>query len=214
MPKYYAEEIEKPKAIAYLNMPNRLEDPVAIKLRDEIIVNARPIVKAIIFTHRFQVYEPFEDCEMIGLEACTKALEKFNPNYVIPSTGKKVLLFNYFSLVAKNSMKWYTMQQQKHRLHYNMDYAEITLEAPEHKNSENQEYIDNLIAELHKLFDERRIFRVIIPVFESYLRIAGIHYKKRELYKFASKEGVSPNKMRNFLKAITINKEDLKDKLL
>ena len=73
------------------------------------------VINGVIYTHRFQKYGcPFEDIQGVAIEAVLAALTRFNPEF-INKDGKKTTLFNYISLVAKRSIRFYTIKENKHK---------------------------------------------------------------------------------------------------
>ena len=213
---YYNETQEKAKAEKYLALGDeefRLSDPIAKKLKAEILIEAGSIINGIIFYHKFIAYEPYEDLCAEANIALIGALERFNPDYVIPSTGKKVKLFNYFSLTAKRCLIYYTTKMAPHR--YHNDIAKYAyLQAPQHHDLEDTRYVDDFMKIVTDKFGGEWKYKKIIPVLKDYLKMTGGIFNKREFYKFAHDYKITTSRARKFLMALKIDKEDIRAELL
>lgn len=93
------------------------------------------LIKAIIFTHRFQRFTSVEECESIAIEAIVQALGRYDPNKILPS-GKQPSLFNYLSLTAKRSIQFSTINEYKNRM--TRSYEESV------ENGYDNHYYDNI----------------------------------------------------------------------
>jgi len=97
-----------------------IEDPIVKqRLREDILAAVRDIVNGIIFTHRFIAFEPYDDLVQEAMIACIVALERFDP--------EKGTAFNYFSLVAKKALTYYTLKNRKNRNNEPIDDFEFYL---------------------------------------------------------------------------------------
>jgi DNA-directed RNA polymerase specialized sigma subunit len=116
MANYYNNDEVQSWVVEYLSYPEeeRKENDRALFLREKTMVEVGKIVNGIIFKHKFTIWEPYDDLYQEAMEACTKALEKFDPTYVT-SKGETATTFNYFSLTAKRCLKFYTMRNKKNR---------------------------------------------------------------------------------------------------
>ena len=175
-------------------------------LKEKIFKEVSKIINGIIFTHKFTVWEPYDDLFQEASEACIKALPKFNPNYVT-SKGIKATSFNYFSLTAKRCLKFYTMRNQKNRNHLPIeDYNNAT----KYKEEDMSKSIvfDDFIRQLKTIFvgSKYKKFIPLIDRLEEYLQKIG-DFNKRDFFRFAKSYGWSPNLIRKFLKNIKENKE-------
>jgi hypothetical protein len=216
---YYNEQVEKAKAVKYLSLGDeefRLSDPYAIKLKHEIITGAIPIVNGIVYTHKFHRFEPYDDCFQEGLAACVKALEKFNPNYIIKKTGQPVKLFNYFSLTAKGAMKYYTMRGYKHRLTSDADDpAIVQIEAPEMRINFNLDYVDKIVDYIRPLLKGVKR-NMCLDVFHEYMYARYGEFNRRDFMSYVRRNypDIKPNIIRLTLKQIQDEKEKIKEIVL
>ena len=181
----------------------RKEDPHALLLREKILVEVSKVVNGIIFTHKFTIWEPYDDLFQEAMEASIKALEKFNPNY-ITGAGKKATSFNYFSLVAKRCLKFYTIRNRKFRENSQIeDYTE-SLTSTEDVDELNETIIsDDFIQQLNEVFSDQKVKKLapLVDILKEYLQKIG-HFNKRDFFRFSKSYGWSPNLIRKFLKII------------
>lgn len=210
MANYYDNSIVQGWLEEYLNIPLdiRKTDKHALMLREKVLKEVAKIVNGEIFTHKFTIWENYDDLFQEGMEACMKAMEKFNPNY-ITSKGIKATSFNYFSLTAKRCLKFYTIRNKKFRNNPQIeDFIEnITVSRNMVENSV-QVASNQLILQLRELMKDQKSakFQPLIDVLENYLNHMG-SYNKRDFFRFAKSYGWSPNLIRRFLKTLKENKE-------
>lgn len=210
MANYYDNSIVQGWLEEYLNIPLdiRKTDKYALMLREKVLKEVAKIVNGEIFTHKFTIWENYDDLFQEGMEACMKAMEKFNPNY-ITSKGIKATSFNYFSLTAKRCLKFYTIRNKKFRNNPQIeDFIEnITVSRNMVENSV-QVASNQLILQLRELMKDQKSakFQPLIDVLENYLNHMG-SYNKRDFFRFAKSYGWSPNLIRRFLKTLKENKE-------
>lgn len=194
----------------YLSFPldERKELPYTLQLREKILREVSKIINGIIFTHHFTVWEPYDDLFQEAAEACIKALEKFNPNY-ITSSGEKATAFNYFSLTAKRCLKFYTIRNKKNRNNYQLEDQTNNLPSMELFFS-NKIVIENFIKELTRIFNVPKKNKLLdlIDILDDYLHKMG-QFNKRDFFRFAKFYGWSPNLIRKFLKIIGDNQQKL-----
>ena len=117
MANYFHEEVVRPMVIEYLSLPaeTRQTTEPGKSLRENIMIEVAKIVDGEIFTHRFTMWEEFDELKQDALMACLKSLEKFNPFYVSKVTGEYSSCFNYFSLTAKRCLKYMTLRNRQNR---------------------------------------------------------------------------------------------------
>lgn len=187
----------------------RKEDDYALLLREKTMFEVGKIVNGIIFKHKFTVWEPYDDLYQEAMEACTKALEKFNPNF-ITSKGERATVFNYFSLTAKRCLKFYTMRNKKNRDNYAIEDYDNTLTYTNELTESSQQMISSeFIKHLKEVFIQSgyKKFIPIIDILQEYLDKIGV-FNKRDFFRFAKSYGWSPNLIRKFLKIIKENKDE------
>lgn len=194
----------------YLQFPpeERKINPKALRLREKTMVEVGKIVNGIIFKHKFTVWEPYDDLYQEAMEACTKALEKFNPNF-ITTKGERATAFNYFSLTAKRCLKFYTMRNKKNRDNYAIEDYDGQLSYCQDDGDSHQMISDEFIKHLKEIFlgSGYKKFIPIIDIMQEYLEKIG-SFNKRDFFRFAKSYGWSPNLIRKFLKIIKDNKDD------
>lgn len=178
-------------------------NPHALHLREKTLVEICKIINGIIFTHKFTVWEPYDDLFQEAVEACIKALEKFNPEY-ITSAGKKATAFNYFSLTTKRCLKFYTIRNRKFRDNYQLDDYSENLTSSEFVHEMNETIVsDDFIQQLNQIFSDQKTRKLLplVEILKEYLKKIG-QFNKRDFFRFAKSYGWSPNLIRKFLKII------------
>ena len=83
------------------------------------------LIYGVLNINKFDRFEPREDLIQEAWVALMKEWDKFNPDYdpeKLKSKSKIPTLFNYYSLVAKQAMFYYTKRRQKHRNTYHDEY--------------------------------------------------------------------------------------------
>lgn len=188
---------------------DRKSDPHCLVLRERTMVEVGKVVNGIIFKHKFTIWEPYDDLYQEAMEACTKALEKFDPTF-ITSKGEKATTFNYFSLTAKRCLKFYTMRNQKNRNNYGIDDYANTLSYSNELSENSTEIVSSeFIKHLKEIFLQagHKKFIPIIDILQEYLEKIGA-FNKRDFFRFAKSYGWSPNLIRKFLKIIKDNKDE------
>lgn len=199
--------------IEYLSYPleERSVNSVPLELRSQILKEVAKIINGIIFTHKFTVWEHYDDLFQEAAMACVKALDKFNPEYRTPE-GKSTTAFNYFSLTAKRCLKFYTIRNKKNRDNYALDDYGSVLKADNYSESTSRIVRENLVSGLRVIFNSKKYkkFQKLIDIFEEYLKKMGF-FNKRDFFRFSKSYGWSPNLIRKFLKIIKDNKEFLND---
>ncbi len=173
--------------------------PSAQPLKDEILSHVKNIVNGIIFTHKFTAFEPYDDLMQEAMLACIVALERFNP--------EKGTAFNYFSLVAKKSLTYYTLRNRRNRNNYNIDDFSFYL----HNQQELTDLdIETLIEQLRTYFIESKYkkLQALNDILEKYLKQKR-RFNKRDFFKFSKSYGFSQNLIRKYLKIVCENKEEV-----
>ena len=213
MANYFHEEIEHKRIVKYLSLDNRKLNPDAIQLRKDMSPGIGKIVKGIIYTHRYTKYDLYDDLYQHANMCCMEAIERFNPDYIIKRTGKKVSFFNYLSLTAKHSLRYFTIKQAKHRavsgLPQSHDFAEDTF-----NRNESLSHVDEFIKILRDRFTHWK-YKPIINLFEKFLYYNKGYFDKKTLFLYndMQEERISNSRIRRFIIVLKENKEYLRDLL-
>lgn len=176
------------------------EDPmIGRQLREEILAAVKNIVNGIIFTHRFTAFEPYDDLAQEAMVACIVALERFDP--------EKGTAFNYFSLVAKKALTYYTLKNRKNRNNKPIEDFEFYLH---HQESLTDLDIEILIEQLKVYFVDSKFKKIrgLNDQLKKYLTQKR-KFNKRDWFRYAKSMGYSQNLIRKYLKIINENKEEL-----
>jgi len=208
---YFDNEVVQGKIEIYLEYEpeNRKIETRPLQLREEILKEVGKIVNGIIFTQKFTVWEPYDDLYQEAMEACTKALEKFDPNF-ITSKGEYATAFNYFSLTAKRCLKFYTIRNKKNRNNYQIEEYEPFLTHDGTDLESSKSLVSNdFIVHLKRVFNKKGYQKYIplVDILHEYLTKIG-DYNKRDFFRFCKFNGWSPNLIRKFLKIMNENKEE------
>ena len=209
---YFKNDVVQSWIEDYLSYPIEIRkvDDYCLKLRAKIMVEVSKIINGIIFKHKFRIWEAYDDLYQEAIEACLKALEKFNPNY-ITTKGEKATAFNYFSLTAKRCLKFYTIRNKKNRDNSQVDeYENILYHECDPIENSNTFVYENFIKELKNIFTEEQKLKKFLPlvaILQNYLEKIG-DYNKRDFFRFAKSYGWSPNLIRKFFKIIKEHKEN------
>jgi DNA-directed RNA polymerase specialized sigma subunit len=168
------------------------------------------VIKGVIFRAEFQKKEKFNTCFQIAVEACIKALPRFNPEY---GTA-----FNYLSLTAKRSIIYYLIKRAKKRnlsLDYEyMDDDNLKLEnviRQEERSLRNLE-IENLTDTVDNIVDEiseHKSLHNVNKELREYLFYHQGRYDKKDFFRWAKADGISSNLLRKFVKFLKENREKL-----
>lgn len=78
------------------------------------------IVHGIIWTHRYTRFEPYDDLFSHAMEASWSSVARYNPNIEVKNSDRQC--FNYFSLVAKRSLLYYTLRKKDSRNTLSLNY--------------------------------------------------------------------------------------------
>jgi len=208
---YFNNDVVQRDVEEYLSFPidERKKNTHTLYLREKIMVEVGKVTNGIIFKHKFTIWEPYDDLYQEAMEACTKALEKFNPNF-ITTKGERATVFNYFSLTAKRCLKFYTMRNKKNRDNYAIEDYDTTLSYDSGDPDGSQQIIsEEFIKHLKEIFLQfgYKKFIPIIDILQEYLDKIG-SFNKRDFFRFAKSYGWSPNLIRKFLKIIKDNREE------
>ena len=204
--------------------PVELSDKETEQLKDQLkaaIAEAKPdleyimgetykVIKGVIFRAEFQKKERFDTCFQIAVEACIKALPRFNPEY---GTA-----FNYLSLTAKRSIIYYLIKKAKKK-HLSLDYEYMdddnlklqNLLKQEERTLRNLE-IENLTDTVDNMIEdgnEHKSLHHVNKELREYLFYHQGKYDKKDFFKWAKADGVSSNLLRKFIKFLKENREDL-----
>jgi len=213
MANYFNNDAITELIVEYLAFPQeeRTTDKRALFLREQILKEVSKIINGIIFTHKFTVWEYYDDLFQEAAMACLKALDKFNPNY-ITSSGEKATAFNYFSLTAKRCLKFYTIRNKKNRDNLTIEEHTGNLIVDDDTDRKNNEaFIENFVDETRIIFQRKhKKFIPLVDILDEYLHTMGA-FNKRDFFRYSKSFGWSPNLIRKFLKIIKDNKEELVD---
>lgn len=117
------------------------------------------VINGVIYTHQFIKFNcSFDDMQQEAILALITALPRFNPNYV-NKQGKPTTLFNYTSLVAKRSIKFYTMKQSSHHtsaMHENQSIEDFEILSEDRISSPIYKLICKTIQETDIVKDPSR----------------------------------------------------------
>ena len=210
MANYYNNDEVQAKVEEYLLIDKEIRktDLRANRLRQEILKEVAKIINGEIFTHKFTIWENYDDLFQEGMEACIRALEKFNPNF-ITSKGVKATTFNYFSLTAKRCMKFYTIRNKNFRNNPQIDdFLENITVSRNIVDDTVQQTVELFISQLRETMKEKENvkFLPLVDILENYLNKMG-SYNKRDFFRFSKSYGWSPNLIRKFLKLIKTRKD-------
>lgn len=215
MANYFDNDAITELIVEYLAFPleERTTEKRALVLREQILKEVSKIINGIIFTHKFTVWECYDDLYQEASMACLKALDKFNPEY-ITSSGKKATAFNYFSLTAKRCLKFYTIRNKKNRDNLEIeDHINNLFIDDEVDKKNNEAFIENFVDEVRLVFDKKhKKFIPLVDILDDYLKSMGT-FNKRDFFKYSKSYGWSPNLIRKFLKIIKDNKDELEEKI-
>ena len=196
---YFDEKKNNKKIRIYLE---NIDDPSYKYLRDEILRDAREIVKGVIHTHRLTRFEPFEDLFQEGIIACMKSIKGFNPNFVI-SKGEKVKLFSYFSLVSKKSMVAYTFKTKNHR-QKNIGIEDYKVGSCD---LEDNIHIEEIINMINKIVYPHKKHRKILIILTKIIRENPEFFDKKFFRDECRRLHISDFKRHSFLRFLKNNKK-------
>lgn len=182
----------------------------ASPILQEIMKQTAKVIKGVIFKAGFHKREKYDNCVQIATEACLKALKRFDP--------EQGTAFNYLSLTAKNSIRYYLIKKRK-KQYLSLDYEYMdddnlklkNLVKEEEKTIKNLE-IDNLLDTILTIIDEEKEQKGMIVVaheLRDYLFYSQGKYDKKDFFKWAKSDGISSNLLRKFVKFIKEHKDRL-----
>ena len=176
----------------------RYRDEGCLKSRDELMLMTHPLIVAVINSNRFYRFENIDLLTQVANETILKKLLEYDPDF-ITVRGTKVLIFNYLSLLTKNSVFWYTKEQQKHRKDVGFDLlSNTTIRADEDDDSED--VIDNIVRACIKLANSNN-FNNIFKILGKYLKRIK-EFNKKEYATFVKSYGYSDTLVRKSLKIL------------
>jgi len=165
---YFPEEI-----VADLVNRYQLVDPQSSEAKQilcEMYPYLNQLIRTIIFLYRYDRFETVDDLISEGFEVIIRSMKVFDPNFV-NSKGKKTTTFNYFSLVVKKALFYYTKSRQNHR--NNPWIEETTLPLDYQSIDYSQHYIDiiekNIIKYTPKIFKSNDQI-LLLDCYIKYLR--------------------------------------------
>jgi hypothetical protein len=181
---------------------------------EKIMKETQKVIKGVIFKARFHKRERYDTCMQIATEACLKALRRFNP--------ESGTAFNYLSLTAKNSIRYYLIKKAKKR-HLSLDYEYMDDENLKLRNLVKQEErvlnnleIENLSDTILTIIEEENEQKGLVTVaneLREYLFYSQGKYDKKDFFKWAKSDGVSSNLLRKFIKFLKEHKDRLYDEV-
>ncbi|OQY40931.1 MAG: hypothetical protein B6229_00410 [Spirochaetaceae bacterium 4572_7] len=154
--------------------------PAAKQLSETIMIEVHKLVRAVINTHHLFKYEGYEIVESIGLDACFKSLERFNPSNM--KGNKKTDLFSYLSLVTKMSIMYFNGNEYRKRL----ESPTVPLEVLEFHIHHDEEKTFELVESLRKRYIP--ILKPYLhPIFNAicdYWEVDSSHCEKRHIIRY------------------------------
>ena len=159
------------------------------------------VINGVIFRAQYHKREKYDTCFQIAVEACIKALPRFDPT--------KGTAFNYLSLTAKRSIIYYLIKKNKKKaLSLEYEYlGDINLKLKnllhqEEKTLRNLE-IENLTDTVLNLIYEKNQHESLANVakeLREYLFYNQGKYEKKDFFRWAKSSGISANLLRKFTK--------------
>ena len=202
MANYYPEEIVYPLIVEWNTIEDK-QDLRAKEIMEIIFPHIREICIAEIFVHSFQRFENVDDLIHTGLEACLRAIPKFNPEFV-NKQGRKARTFDYFSLIAKRSMLFHTLRNKENRLNSSYETMDNLIFTNRTVEDQTTEAIKNVIEKISRLEFSSDLWMVFV----EYLRRMG-SFKKRDFVRFAEAFGYSVPRIRGFMKELKQYKDEM-----
>lgn len=182
------------------------EDPEAVKLiikeKDSEIENmiakeVLKIIRAIINTYRYYIFEDLDDLIQHASENCLKNYHKFNKS--------KGTSFSYFSIISKICLLNYTDRRKKHRNHSNVEdqiYLEKKIDSSFWLFSEQLETTLFEIIDESYIGNKRKHYSLIASIIMTYIKVNRKFSSKSDILRFARSYGVKNNEFRAFIKDI------------
>lgn len=205
-----SEIILSEKQIEDLKKQHKVAVEDAKPLLEYVMTETYKVIKGVIFRAEFHKKEKFDTCFQIAVEACIKALPRFNPEF---GTA-----FNYLSLTAKRSIIYYLIKKAKKK-HLSLDFEYMddenlklqNLIKQEEKTLRNLE-IENLTDTIDNMIEEGSEHKSLHNVnkeLREYLFYHQGKYDKKDFFRWARADGVSSNLLRKFIKFLKENKDIL-----
>ncbi len=175
------------------------------KLEENLCKEIVKVVNAVIYVHKFNMWEPFEDLQQHAMIACFTNFLKFNT--------EKGTAFNYFSLITKKSCLNYTTRKQKHRGHQDIEDHSDNLE--ELKDLNIMAFSDDLEKNLLLIVDEnfvgatRKKYLKISVLITDYIRKTQKFINKTDLFSWIRSYGLRTNDIKEFIKDMTTYQKDI-----
>jgi hypothetical protein len=118
---YFNSKIIEPKVLRYISLYN-IDRPAAMEIFSELTPDFINVIKGVMFTHRYQIFNTVDDLISISIEAFLTSLHRYDPTY--KGLGKpENRLFSYLSLVSSRAMYFYNIKDLKKK----RDYIEVEL---------------------------------------------------------------------------------------
>jgi DNA-directed RNA polymerase specialized sigma subunit len=177
---------------------------------EKIMEQTMKIIKGVIFRAKFHKKEKYDTCFQIAVEACMKALPRFNP--------EMGTAFNYLSLTAKRSIIYYLIKKRKKKT-LSLEYEYMGDDNLKLKNLIKQEQktirnleIDNIIETILNLIysnNQHESLANVARELREYLFYSQGKYDKKDFFKWAKADGISANLLRKFTKFIKEHKDEV-----
>jgi len=204
------EENDNEKELEKLRLDLKKVIKTSKEYLEKIMEPVCKIIKGVIFQHQFHKKEKYDTCFQIAVEACMKALRRFNP--------EQGTAFNYLSLAAKKSIFYYLIKRNKKKA-LSLEYEYLGDDNLKLKNLIKQEEkilrnleIENIIDTIFNLIYENNQQESLINVtkeLKDYLFYRQGIYEKKDFFKWAKADGISSNLLRKFVKFLKEHKDEL-----
>lgn len=189
---YFDEKYVTSMLLEYQNSVETIEDekghkivinktPRIEQLETQITIEIMKVIKAVIFLYHYQIYMEYDELESLGIQACFQNYLKFDPKY-----GSA---FNFFSLIVKKCLYGVTTRNSKKR-EKNVYLEDLGDAVHAHKETNIDEFVDNLQSTLHEVVDEnflgkkRQKYNLVSDVICDYLRKTKAYISKTDMYRF------------------------------
>lgn len=173
------------------------------KVEEEITVEIRKIVKAIIMLYSFWRFDDYNDLEQTGIMNAIMNYRKFDPT--------KGSAFNFFSLIAKKSLLAYTIKGKNYRqkeMHNGIYMEDIYSDVEQIENNDNNmkfflnEFKGNISDTIEEFIDEEEDKEKKHFIKEHFIDFLeeNLFFKKKPFYEKLKKHNVNMKECRNFIK--------------
>jgi hypothetical protein len=206
---YYYDEAKVQALLTKYQESTIIRDGVCLqrdmRTENELAREVQKIVVAIIFTYKYQRFEPYEDLVQHGMAACASNFRKFSPG--------KGSSYDYFSIIAKISLLNYTIRRKKHRNGVDFDKVKNSIRVGQPYDFDK--FIQELEINIFQIIDtsylgnKRKKYIKIASLIIEYLRKTRSFVSKSDLYCWCRSYGVKQNIVREFVKEMSLHHGDL-----